>query len=217
MPVARPHPAVRAPRQARSAEGMERMLRAAEEVFAEKEFAEASLAEIAGRAGYTIGAFYARFADKDALLGTLERRLYETVEEVVAHRTGEAEAGAVSLQAFVRAAVADTAAIYRQRRGTLRALTFVARHERALRGRMRRVNAATLERFTAAIERHPGGIAHPRPRVAAEFALVLIASTLRETILFRDNWPVPRSVDDATLVEELSRAVIAYLGLPDAS
>jgi AcrR family transcriptional regulator len=196
-------------------EGMERMLHAAEEVFGEKDFGDVTLAEIAARAGYTIGAFYARFTDKDALLRTLEERLYATVEEVLGRRAEAVEEGAMRLTDFLRAAVADAATIYRQRRGTFRALIAVARQDPALRARMDRVNAATIERFTRAVERYPGGIAHPRPRIAAEFALVMIASTLRETILFADGWSVPRSLDDETLVEELSRSVVSYLGLSD--
>lgn len=47
----------------------EALLRAADEVFGEKGFAAASVEEIAERAGFTRGAFYANFTDKaDALL-----------------------------------------------------------------------------------------------------------------------------------------------------
>jgi len=195
---------------------MERMLLAAEELFATKEFADVPLAEIAARAGYTIGAFYARFTDKDALLRTLEERLYATVEEVIARRTGAAEEGELTLAQYIHALIADTATIYRLRRGTMRALTAAARHDRALRRRMDRVNAATVERFTGALVSHSTRLAHPDPRVAAEFVLVLIASTLRETILFRDGWTIPPALNDGVIVEELGRSVVRYLGLDDA-
>ena len=65
----------RKPQQARSAESYQRMLDAAEEILGEKSFDDATISEIAARAGLTIGAFYARFRDKDSLLSELELRM----------------------------------------------------------------------------------------------------------------------------------------------
>src|SRR4051812_12616814 len=45
-----------------------RLLRAAAEVFAERGYAGAGVAEIARRAGLTTGAIYSQFADKSGLL-----------------------------------------------------------------------------------------------------------------------------------------------------
>ena len=193
---------------------MERILWAAEEVFAEKEFAAATLGEIASRAGYTVGAFYARFSDKAALLKTLEDRIYRTVEQVVDARTANLTTGQVTPGEFLRATVEDTVTVYRRHRGALRALVSQAPHDPELRERMRQMNAATVTRFADALRSHPDSVQHPRPEVALEFGLVLIGCTLRQTILFSDSWTVPSQIDDATLITELSRSVIAYLGLP---
>jgi Transcriptional regulator len=65
----------RKPQQARSAESYQKMLDAAEEVLGEKSFDDATINEIVMRAGLTIGAFYARFHDKDSLLRELEARM----------------------------------------------------------------------------------------------------------------------------------------------
>ena len=205
---------VRVPKQARSSEGLERILEAAEQVLTEKEYSAATLAEIASRAGYTVGAIYARFSDKAALLKTLEERIYRTVDAVLDARTANLTTGQESPGEFLRTAIEDTVTVYRRHRGTLRALAVQAREDDQLRERMRRVNATTVERFTQALRSHPGLIAHPRPELAAEFALVLIGSTLRQTIVFSDTWAAPSALDDATLVRELSRSIIAYLGLP---
>src|SRR3954462_156104 len=66
----------RPPQQSRSQETLDRILDAAEQVLAEKAFGEATLAEIMERAGGTVGAFYRRFPDKDALLHHLEERFF---------------------------------------------------------------------------------------------------------------------------------------------
>jgi AcrR family transcriptional regulator len=67
-------PRQRRSRRERQADTREALLGAAARVFAERGFAGASLDEIAERAGYTRGAVYANFADKDDLFLTLVER-----------------------------------------------------------------------------------------------------------------------------------------------
>src|SRR3954462_15588661 len=64
------------PQQLRSQETLDRILDAAEQVLAEKSFGEATLAEIMERAGVTVGAFYRRYPDKNALLRHLDERFF---------------------------------------------------------------------------------------------------------------------------------------------
>lgn len=61
-------------RQARSRIAQERLLEAAEEVFANKGYHGAHITEIASAAGYSTGTLYLRFRDKDALFRALRRR-----------------------------------------------------------------------------------------------------------------------------------------------
>ena len=69
---------VRPPLQERSQKTMERLLVAAEACIVEVGFEKATIAEIARRADSSVGAFYARFSDKDALLRCLlDRFVYE--------------------------------------------------------------------------------------------------------------------------------------------
>jgi len=62
---------IRPPQQARSQQTLSRILDAAEAILAEKGWEDASVAEIARRAGSSVGAFYTRFPDKDTLLAAL--------------------------------------------------------------------------------------------------------------------------------------------------
>jgi len=69
---------VRPPVQERSQKTMERLLAAAEARIVEVGFDKATIADIAKRADSSVGAFYARFADKDALLRCLlDRFVFE--------------------------------------------------------------------------------------------------------------------------------------------
>lgn len=69
------------PRQARSRRTYHRLLEAAEALLAERSFDEVTIDEIAERAGYTKGAFYARFDSKGALLRHLVARLTDGARE----------------------------------------------------------------------------------------------------------------------------------------
>src|SRR5262245_44436699 len=60
-----------------------RLLEAAAEVFAERGFHGASVEDISERAGYTRGAFYANFDDKDAVfLALVDERLESNISGV---------------------------------------------------------------------------------------------------------------------------------------
>src|SRR5512138_2072181 len=65
---------VKPPQQARSQKTLERLLDAAEELIAERGVSSVTVSEVVRRAGSSVGAFYARFPDKDALLATLHER-----------------------------------------------------------------------------------------------------------------------------------------------
>jgi AcrR family transcriptional regulator len=61
-----------------------RLLDAAADVFGEKGFRVASLADVADRAGYTIGAVYSNFASKDELFRALMRERLRMAEAALA-------------------------------------------------------------------------------------------------------------------------------------
>jgi AcrR family transcriptional regulator len=87
---ARPRPRTRAETKAAT---RERLIAAAEDVFARKGYAAASVEEIAATAGYTIGALYAHFTSKQQLFLELlsARRARRTGRIVEALRAAAAE------------------------------------------------------------------------------------------------------------------------------
>jgi AcrR family transcriptional regulator len=98
------------PVTARGQRTRERILRAAEEVFGDRGFERASVAEIAGRAGVALGTFYIYFPDKksafielvDELGSRLRRDLGEATRDVKGRLAAERE-GLRAFFAFVRA------------------------------------------------------------------------------------------------------------------
>ena len=71
-----------------------RLMDAAADVFGEKGFRAAALADVADRAGYTIGAVYSNFASKDELFHALMRERLRMAEEGLAAEFRDDESSA---------------------------------------------------------------------------------------------------------------------------
>jgi AcrR family transcriptional regulator len=208
---------VRSPVQGRSAASLERMLAAAEDVLRSRSFDQAGVAEIARRAGVTVGAFYARFTDKEALLQHLEERVYAEVSELARTQAAAVSDHALPLATVVHGMLGASLAFYRKHGGTLRALDLRARTDPALRERMEAANRRTLAAFAPAVLGRAGEIRHPHPAEAVRFAVLLVGNTLREATLVGTPWLEQARWDDEKLLRELTRAFVAYLGVPYAA
>ena len=215
-----PSQRVRPPKQERSQETLGRIFAAARSVLETKSFDEATLSEIVERAGVTVGAFYARFADKEALLLALEAGLYEAIRADVDVLNHSLDVEDLSLGDFIREMLGLFARRYREDRGVVRAVVLRSRSDPEMRARRlafnREVVGKGMMRMLEAKERE---IDHPDPALALNVCLLFSATALRESVLFRDFWPEAPgagagALSDDRLVEELSKACIAYLSVP---
>lgn len=164
--------------QARTRATRRRLLAAAEKTFARDGFEAARLEDIAGRAGYTRGAFYAHFRSKeDIFFALLEDWVAERIREVNALLAKQE-----SPMKRLRAAREHYAQIARDRRLgllTLEFKLFAIRHPEAharLRARQRRIrrSAGDLLLRIAATTGRPLPVA----RTAAAAALGALAHGL---------------------------------------
>jgi len=60
---------------------------------------------------------------------------------------------------------------------------------------------------------HRAELAHPQPELAAELGLVMVLFTIRELVLW-DHLAAIVPIPDQRLVEQLTRAFLAFLGAP---
>ncbi|MFL5615342.1 MAG: TetR/AcrR family transcriptional regulator [Gemmatimonadaceae bacterium] len=209
-------PRIRPPRQVRSQETLHRILDAAERVLDEKSFTEATVAEIMIRAGVTVGAFYRRFPDKDALLHFLDERFFHEVGE-----RGEALLDAerwrgASTADFLTEVARAAVDLYLSNRGVARSLFLRARVDPVVQATARRVNARFIERLQAVLlepERR-GELTHPDPERAIALGFMMFMAALRETTLFGEVWPNHREIVGGALADELARLYLSYLGAP---
>jgi AcrR family transcriptional regulator len=202
---------VKPPRQARSQKTLERVLDAAEELIAERGVAALTVSEVVRRGGSSVGAFYARFADKDSLLSTLHER---SCSEAVATAEFALHPGrwdTKDLGTVVSEVVRFMVSLCEERRGLLLAFIALAASDSAYAERKAQMEsqiAALLHEF---LSFRKGEVSHPDLRTAAYVAIRMVLATVEHGALMQRAAPSPELSDDR-IATELARAVLSYLG-----
>jgi len=122
-----------------------------------------------------------------------------------------------TLPELVELIIKSTLASYRAHTGLLRALRqFVQGSDHlAFRNRAIKLEKRTFQYLVELLLAYRKDIRHPDPPVALYFALATLVSTLTELIVLDDhlsNWRAFISDDDRSLVRELMRTFLRYLG-----
>jgi AcrR family transcriptional regulator len=179
--------------QARSKATRERLLAAAEKVFAGKGYDGAKLVDIAAEAGVSVGAVYFRFEDKDALF----QGVAETFAAEVRARMRNIAAGGAP-DAVIRTVVTGTASQMRAHRGLFRAIV-----ERGFE-RDNDTIFAVRDEFAHVLERALG---RRRGDLAVKVMTQMIYGFLIAGVL---NRQAPTRIGDARAIAGLADACIAY-------
>jgi AcrR family transcriptional regulator len=209
---------VKPPQQARSQKTLERLLDAAEELIAERGVVSVTISEVVRRAGSSVGAFYARFPDKDALLATLHERscaeALATSELALDPKRWES----VDLAGAVLEIVKFTGVLYRERRGIVIAFVELAAADGSFADRRAALETETGLRLFEFLKTRESEIAHPDLKVAAQVLARMILSTLEYgAMIFRGDGGDAAGLTDDRIATELTRAALAYLGAPVSS
>lgn len=186
---------------ARGTRTRQRLLEAAQSVFGELGYHEASVVKITEAAGVGQGTFYLYFASKqdvfDELVRDLNRRVRRAMKEASSQGTTRLEAELLGFRAYFRF-TAEHPALYR----IIRQAEFVS--PKMLRYHYDRLSAGYIEALREAMER--GEIAELDPEVAA-FALMGMGElTGMRWIL----WEEAREMPDRVLAE-LARIIACVL------
>jgi AcrR family transcriptional regulator len=213
---------IRPPKQRRSQETLTLFLEATQSLLQDKHFDSISVNEIVARAGSSVGAFYARFQDKDALLACLHEAFVQDTERETRRLAESADWDALPLETGVRHFVCALVQQHRRHRGTLRAL--VGRTIAGGSGGLSALplaapDAAAQARFFEYLFTRRREMDHPNPDVAVHLGLAMVSGAVRERILFPElssSAKPAAPVTDAVLAEELSRAFLAFLGVNPA-
>ena len=207
-----------APKQARSRESFQRLLAAAREVVAEKGLEGATIPRIAQRAGLSPGAIYRRFPDKDALLQAVVLKTLEESEDGTRLVLESEEIGNLTLEARAAWLVKGMIASHRNSPGMMRTvLHYILIHpDRGFQKKADSLQDRNFRRIVDFFLEKRGDISHPDPDIAVPLSLMMIGSTINAIIdlntFFSKHW-APLAKDDERLEQELTTALLAYLGI----
>lgn len=210
--MATTHPA----RQARSQLTAERVLGATRALLARRGLDELSVAEIAARAGVSIGGFYARFSSKDAVLVQLcDDRFFSRFLTVLETTLNPALIEGTSIPEVLDLFHATAIASFRTNRHVLRELARFSRTvpDVTFRERVNQFNKAVHRHLSALLLARAGEIHHPEPRLAVDLAIVAVSAVMREQVLFSALRPDVQTMSDQRLAAELTTLCCGYLGV----
>ncbi len=205
---------VRPTTQARSKATVDRFHGAAEALLVENSWEQISVERIARQALSSVGAFYTRFADKDALLSSLHERFTReaiaTIDAVLSPERWEGH----SIPEIIRESVIFTVEIYRDRACLLRAFLVKSATDDDFRDRSMAISRHIGERLRKLILMRRKELLHPAPAIASEFSARLIHGLLTQRVLLRANGDETSiKLSDDQITTELIHAVLAYLGV----
>ncbi|MEW6367536.1 MAG: TetR/AcrR family transcriptional regulator [Acidobacteriota bacterium] len=202
------------PRQKRSRRTLERILDAVQALIEDRDFDSLAVQEIARRAGCSVGGFYGRLRDKEALLHALDDRYVEQFATRIEATWTRAASEGAALPDLIRQTIATLLRFHREHRGLIRTLVLRARTkpDKQYRKREERLHAL-VPRFGQLLLRRRREIHHPDPALAVRFGAVMVLLTLRELVLWEHLARIV-PISDTRLVNELTRAFLAYLGAP---
>jgi len=201
----------RAPQQARSQQTLERILASSTSLMSKKSYEDVSIAEIAEHARISVGGFYTRFENKDALFGTLLNRLGretdDKIETALARNWSKK-----SLHDLLHFIVANNAELYEKYRGIL---IVVHVRTRLMQTHDDDAHRAYNEHIVTRIEnlllRKRDEISGRQPRVAIRLAIACMSAMLRDAIVFGDTRLYPKPGGRATVARHVANIVHTYL------
>jgi len=202
---------VKPPRQDRSRDTHGRYIEAALRLLARgRVFADISVAELAKEASSSVGSFYSRFRDKEALLHVLQIELHREGSATAVETVRIGRQARVPLETLIRSFVALAVGVYRQQAGLRRALLVEMCNSRELRARAVELSRETTSGVVELLaERYP--LARGKLPDVVDMAHRLVYGVLDQALVFSDGAPAGHDLGDAALVDELSAAVHAYI------
>lgn len=204
------------PQQDRSRRTAERIGKAMMRLLAEKPLQEIGIAELCRRARTSVGSFYARFADKTAVLVWLEENYFAASQAEMAGALRPERWEGVPLVTMIRELLTTYVRFLREHAPVLRAVALEnrLRPESAVARRSRALNQHSYQGFAALVLARRGEIGHPDPAFAVRFGLTAVYATSHELLLFADTGLHPNGMRDDEIAAALTDL---YLRILDVS
>jgi len=199
---------IRVPLQARSRRTLSLIVQASLQLIAERGVQGVTIQDIVDRAGSSVGSFYARFAGKEELLQYLEARVWTDARERWDAALDAQAWSSLPLEQLVTGVVDVLSHVHsesaRERRAIQERPDANREHARDFSEHVRR----TVRDLLLSYRIH---MTHPAPDLAVDLGLAAVVGALGELEVQRG--PAGTGPTEATVVRELSRLYLAYLGV----
>ena len=201
----------RVPQQSRSQQTLERILASSTALIADKPYDSVSIAEIASSARVSVGGFYSRFENKEALLSALQSRFVGETQERI-ESTLARDLSYASLQELLRFIVSNNVELYEKYRGVLtdvfiRTRVLVSQENMELSGH----NKNVVKGLEELILRKRDDIPSSQPRVAIRMAIACMTAMLRDAIVFGDRSFYPKPKNASVVSRHVARVMYHHL------
>jgi AcrR family transcriptional regulator len=199
--------------QERSQRTLERLFDAAEGEIREKGYADASVVEIARRAGCSVGTFYRRFRDKTALFHALDERWGEafraTMEDAVAPERWEGARIIEILTGYIEFSLGQGGEHGELHRAAINMATRDARFAE----RQRKLSAELHASLRTLLFARRDEIGHDDPPCAIEFVLEQLRSMLMARLGAETPDKTLFAMSDEQFIDQALTSASAYLKL----
>lgn len=202
------------PRQERSRKTLDRLLDAAETLLEEKTWDEITIAAIVRQARSSVGSFYARFPTKEALVTALLERYHQQLRATAGGAVEDPAWHDLTLAERARQLIEEIVLTCRNKRGLLRlrlARRLAGTPDTEREPQRDRQNVDQLEQLFGSCRDE---VARSDFHQALRFGLRLVDGVAVSALGLDDVTSSYGPIDDATLVDELTTAFVAYLRSP---
>ena len=201
------------PKQLRSRQTLDRLLDAAEAVIREEGISELTVAKVVKRGQSSVGAFYRRFPDREALLFALQERNHAQAIQVYDAQLAQLRRRHASLEETLGKLFSLRARMVLKDAPLLHAFVIQEAILPVFQEEGRRFYAYCRSTMTQVLLSYRDEIRHPEPELAAEMVCRTWLALMEQVVLYGASPfdDTSRSGDTATLVDEYTRAMAAYL------
>ena len=190
-----------------------RITDAGEKLFAERGYDGASVSDIVSHARCSVGAFYARFKDKESLFLHIHDRQCDLLIQRIDFLGDLFRSENATLEIMVRQSVRALFLFAGQRRSLTRVFIQRSGIDPVFHARYARTWGEVRARLRPPMLLLRHEISHPDPERAIDFTLQLMHSGWANDVLHHQMKDITGQETGEALIEDLTEACLAYLGL----
>ncbi|GAA5051604.1 AcrR family transcriptional regulator [Thermocatellispora tengchongensis] len=204
----------RAPKQERSRLSFERAQDAVVALLVEHGSDSFTLAEVAERAGVSIGSMYTRVASKDDLILAVQQREMARIEEETRRALDGPPSADVPFPEVVRGLVVSTGELLRSNAGIMRPFMLRANTDPEVARLGKQSSQVLAGLFRARLLGRPDAIRHAQPDRAVRWCFTMVYSVLARYLGLGSSPESAGEGDWDELLDDLAETVTLYLTTP---